>query len=135
MYVNWSPTPRCIILAKYSMCWKNSQPIKALFNNLYNEEDYPEIEGSRKEIVWRKIRKLKMRLKFCTGQTCQKCAKVIVKDYSTPKKVFKTHFYISFKQRFMLNLFISVLFKSFPPEKLLRSTSIRKWIFLWSINM
>ena len=61
------------------------------FNYLTYAEDYPEIEGLKKEVVRRKIRKLKMRLKFCTGQTCQKCAKVIVKDYSTPKKVFETH--------------------------------------------
>ena len=54
----------------------------------YTEDDYPEIEGLRKEVVRRRIRKLKMRLKFCTPQTCQKCAKMIVKDYNTPKKVF-----------------------------------------------
>ena len=66
------------------------QPMKAI-NYLNYAEDYPEIEGLRKEVVRRKIRKLKMRLKFCTGQTCQKCAKVIVKDYSTPKKVFENH--------------------------------------------
>ena len=55
----------------------------------YTEDDYPEIEGLRKEVVRRRIRKLKMRLKFCTPQTCQKCAKMIVKDYNTPKKVLK----------------------------------------------
>ena len=60
-------------------------PLKALLN--YTEDDYPEIEGLRKEVVRRRIRKLKMRLKFCTPQTCQKCAKMIVKDYNTPKKV------------------------------------------------
>ena len=63
------------------------QPIKALFGLDY-AEDYPEIGGLKRAIVRRRIRLLKMRLKFCTGQTCQKCAKVLAKKYDTPKKVF-----------------------------------------------
>ena len=61
------------------------QPIKALFGLV---EDYPNIGGLKRAIVRRRIRLLKMRLKFCTGQTCQKCAKVLAKNYDTPKKVF-----------------------------------------------
>ena len=57
---------------------------KALFGL---ENDYPELEGLGKEIVRRQIRRLKMRLHFCTAQTCPKCAKAIAKDFIKPKKV------------------------------------------------
>ena len=107
----------------------DSQPRKALFGL---ENEYPELEGLGKEIIRRKIRRLKMRL-HCPNLS--KMYKSHRKRFQQAKKgVVRSAYSMIPALTNRLN-FYSVLYESFPNEKLLRSTPTGKWIFLWSINI